>query len=222
MKIFSTTISATNKDLLIYKKNKCNRNMNIHFYLILFIISSLFLLNTPFRHIRAQELENTYVNENCGVSINYLQDWKAEQSDFVFEDKSKTLADINTQDGDIFTLNIAIENMGLAKKSMDEISEFMRDFITMSGESEILSSEITEINGFPAYKVTYVEGVPGKYEFQKDKFHTMEVLIIAHDREYLLTFEETDETEFDKYAPIVEQMVKTIKITQPHFEGINC
>ena len=211
-----------NKDLLIYKKNKCNRNMNIHFYLILFIISSIFLLNTPFKQIHAQGLEKTYVNEKCGVSINYPQDWKVEPSDFVFEDKSKTLADINTQNGDIYTLDIAIENMGLAKKSMGEISEFMHDYVTMSPESEILSSGITEINGFPAYKITYVEGLPGEYEFQKDKSHTMEVYIIAHDREYKLTFAQSNKVEFDKYAPIVEQMVKTIKITQPNFEGINC
>ena len=51
---------------------------------------------------------------------------------------------------------------------MGEISEFMRDFVTSSGDSEILSSGITEINGFPAYKIIYVEGLPGEYEFQKD------------------------------------------------------
>ena len=50
----------------------------------------------------------------------------------------------------------------------------------------------------------------------------MEVLIIAHDREYTLTFEETDKMEFDKYAPIEEEMINTVKITQPNFEGINC
>ena len=91
--------------------------MKILFYIILFTISGVFFYQVSlFKDILAQGLENTYVNEKCGMSINYPKDWKVEESDFVFEDKSKTLADINTQEGDIFSLSIGIENMDSAKK----------------------------------------------------------------------------------------------------------
>lgn len=195
--------------------------MNILFCVILFTIFGVFLLNIPFNIIFAQELENTYINEKCGMSINYPKDWKVEESDFVFEDKSKTLADFDSQDADIHVLSIGIDNFGLAKKTPGELSEFMQDSATL-GESEILSSESIQIAGFPAHKIIYTQGLPGEHEFQEDKFHTMEILIIAHDREYTLTFEQPDKKGFDKHFTIVEEMANSIKINQPNFEGINC
>jgi hypothetical protein len=185
------------------------------------MISGIILFNIPLENTLAQELESTYNNQKCGVSINYPKDWRVLESDFVFEDKSKTLADFDTEDADIYSLNIGIDNSGLAKKSMSEISEFMQEFGTL-GESEILSTENTEINGFPAFKIVYVQGLSGKYEFQEDKLHTMEVIIIAYNREYTLTFEQSGKEGFDKYSSIVEGMANSIKISQPNFEGINC
>jgi len=195
--------------------------MKTLFHLVLFTLCGVFIFNIPYKNLLAQGLENTYVNEKCGMSINYPKDWKVEESDFVFEDKSKTLADFDSQDADIHILNIGIDNFGLAKKSPGELSEFMQDSATL-GESEILSSESIQINGFPAHKIIYNQGLPGEYEFQEDKFHTMEILIIAHDREYRLTFEQPDKKGFDKHSTIVEEMANSIKINQPNFEGINC
>lgn len=193
--------------------------MNI--ILVFLIAVTLIALGSSYDKILA-ELENTYTNEKCGVSIQYPKDWVATESDFVFEDKSKTVVDFQTEDDDINTLSFSIENIGLAKKSIAGISEWYKDYGVTSSESGIVSSEITQINGFPAHKIIYYDGLAGEYELQDEKFHTMEVLIIAFDREYMLLYDAPNKTDFDKYSSIVEEIAKSIKITKPNFEGINC
>ena len=185
-------------------------------------IVSLTFGAAPLTPIFSEKLENTYTNEKCGISLNYPKDWKVTESDLVFEDKSKTIADIQTGEDDLFALDISIENFGLAKKSLGDISEFQQEFVSTNPDANILESGITEINGFPTHKISYAEGMPDDYELQEEKFHTVEYLIIAYDREYKLNYQAADQKEFDKYSPMVEQIANTLKITQPNFEGINC
>ena|SRR5215217_3793462 len=169
------------------------------------------------------ELENTYVNDKCGVSIQYPDDWTVEESDFVYKDKSKTLANFYPEDDFlIFGVSMDIMNLGVAKYSMWEISEYQKDLATFNTDSTIINAGITKIDGFPTHKIVYTEGMPDEYELQKEKFHTMEYLIIAYDREYKLTFEATDKKEFNKYSSIAEEMANSIKISKPNFKGINC
>jgi len=78
------------------------------------------------------------------------------------------------------------------------------------------------VGGFPAQKLAYFEGMPGKYEFQEDKIHIMEINILAYDRVYQIKLEAENQDKFDKYAPLVEEIANSIKISQPNFEGINC
>lgn len=192
--------------------------MNI--ILVLLIAVTLISLGASYGKIFA-DLENTYSNEKCGVSIQYPKDWVATESNFI-DDKIKTIADFQSEDDDIYTLSFSIENFGLAKKSMSEISKWFRDYWVTSPESGIVSSGISEINGFPTYQIIYYDGLEGKYELQDEKSHTMEVLIIAFGREYVLLYEAPNKTDFDKYSSIVEEMANSIKITKPNFQGINC
>lgn len=172
---------------------------------------------TEVEHSGTKQVGNRYFNEKCGVSIELPKGWTAIESDFVFEDKSKTLADFQSQDEDIFSLYIAIQDFGTSSMTPTGISESLREFASLSPDSNIIESDIGQINGFPSYKIVYTDGVPGKYEF-----HTLEILITAYDREYRLIFEAADKLEFDKYRSKVEEMAKTIKINEPRFDGISC
>ena len=185
------------------------------------LVAGLFIGSSGTQRVFSQ-LGNTFLNQECGVSIEYPTGWKATESQFVFEDKSKTLADFQSQDDDIFALYIAIEDLGLAEKSLAEISEFQKEFVSLNPDSIVMELDLGQINGFPSYKIIYREGLVGKYESQEDKFHTMEILIIAHNREYKFAFEAADKAEFDKYRSTVEDMDRTIKISEPKFEGIKC
>ena len=152
-----------------------------------------------------------FSNAKCEVSIQIPKDWKVVASQFVFEDKSKTLADFQSPDDDILNLHLSIENFGLANRPPQDISRLERETASLA-DSTVLETDTGVINGFPSYKTVY----------RTDKFHDMEILIIAFDREYRLVFGAADKAEFDKYQSIIENMAQTIKISQPKFEGISC
>jgi hypothetical protein len=161
---------------------------------------------------------NRYVNQKCGVSIMLPKAWAATPSDFVSKDQSKTLADFQSADDDIFSLSIAIDKYGYYTLSPLDLSSNLRDFATLNPDSNIIESTIMQIGGFPSYKTVYSDGLPGR----ADRFYTFDTLIVAYDREYRFVFEAADKAEFDKYRSTVEIMAKSIRITQPNFEGIDC
>jgi hypothetical protein len=176
------------------------------------IITSLILLISFYEGF--SQLENTYTDEKCGISIQYPEDWTVEDSDIAVKDL-KTLATFSPEDDFLlFGVYIEIENFGLYKKSMEGVSEFQKDLATYAlPESTIIESIVTEINGFPTHKMVYTMGTGDRI---------LTYLIIAYDREYLLTFEAADKEEFDKYSSTVEEMANSIKISKPNFEGTNC
>jgi hypothetical protein len=158
-----------------------------------------------------------YVNDKCGVSLVLPKGIIATPSEFVFEDSSKTLADFQSTDDDIFSLYFAIQNAGYSGMSPSEISQGLVDYASLNPESTLIESDIGQIGGYPSYKTVYSEG-----STPDDTFYTFDSTIIAHDREYRLVFEAASKAEFDKYKSAVEDMAKTIKISQPNFEGIDC
>ncbi len=160
---------------------------------------------------------NSYVNEYCGVSIELPNGWTATESDFTYQDKSKTLAYIHSENDDVFQLEFALENYGIAKYSPKEIVTSERDYANLSPNAHILKSESGKINGFPSYKIAYSTGSPGEYEF-----YMMDVLIVAYDREYRILYQAANKAEFDIYGSKIEDMAKTIKIIKSEYEGINC
>jgi len=184
--------------------------MKIILYLLI-VVTSLVLgtsLDEGF-----SELENTYTNEKCGISIQYPKDWTVKESNYIYEDKSKTIADFQSADNDIYGLDIEIENFALSKYSMSDIAEEKGFEEPVLPGSKIIYSGIGEINGFPTYKLIYSDAI---------KFYRSHILIIAFDREYQLNFDESDKEDFDKYSSIVEEMANSIKITKPNFEGVKC
>ena len=52
--------------------------------------------------------------------------------------------------------------------------------------------------------------------------HTMEINILVYDRVYQIILEAENQDKFDKYAPLVDEIANSIKISKPNFEGIDC
>lgn len=161
---------------------------------------------------------NVYYNEKCGVAATLPKGWLVIPSDRIYKG-GKTLADFQSADDDIFSLYLAIENIGYHSMSPADISDALREYATLGSDSIIIDSETGQIDGFPSYKIIHSEGSPGTSEYV---FYTLDTLIIAYDREYRFVFEAADKAEFDKYRSAVENMAKTISIKEPNFEGINC
>lgn len=69
------------------------------------------------------------------------------------------------------------------EKTIEYVSEIFRP-LEEDTESGVIQDDIIEVGGFPAQKLAYFEGIPGKYEFQEDKSYIMEINILAYDRLY--------------------------------------
>lgn len=79
-----------------------------------------------------------------------------------------------------------------------------------------MSSETTSVAGYPAQKIVYTE--------QGDDFifKKMEIDILAFEREYKLTYDTSGEEFFQDNFSTLEELVNTLKINEPTFEGIIC
>jgi hypothetical protein len=163
-----------------------------------------------------------YANEKCGVSIQYPEDWEVENDDYK-GDGLRSFVTISPDSDDVlndFSIRIwDISDYG--EKTIEYVSEIFRP-LEEDTESGVIQDNILEVGGFPAQKLAYFEGIPGKYEFQEDKSHIIEINILAYDRLYQIKLEAENQDKFDKYAPFIEEIANSIKISKPNFEGINC
>ena len=168
-----------------------------------------------------QLLDKSYVNENCGVSINYPSDWK-------FDDKIQNDArlpmnyivefqPINEQDS-ISIVGIELHDISyLPDRSLESIKTSEESNITMGGKGIIETSESITIAGNDAQKIVYT--VPGE---NNDKVKKMEIDVLAYNREYKITFDTSSIELYQKYITTVENMIRTFEINQPSFEEIAC
>ena len=163
-----------------------------------------------------------YTNEKCGIALNYPKDWKVENQDYIVE-TLKPIVDLAPDLDDIYnTVSINLWDISdYREKTIEYVSEIFRP-LEEDTESGVIQDDILEVGGFPAQKLAYFEGMPGKYEFQEDKIHIMEINILAYDRIYQIKLEAENQDKFDKYTPFVEEIANSIKISKPNFEGINC
>ena len=160
-----------------------------------------------------------YTNEKCGVSIQYHKDWKAEDVNYKIEGM-RPIVDFSPDSDNQVSIDLwDISDYG--EKTIEYISEIFRP-LEEDTESGVIQDDISEVGGFPAQKLAYFEGMPGKYEFQEDKIHIMEINILAYERVYQIKLEAENQHKFDKYVPLVEEIANSIKISKPNFEGINC
>ena len=56
---------------------------------------------------------------------------------------------------------------------------------------------------------------------EPEKFKTMIVITVAFGREYVIIYDSTN-AHYDKYISTFEKMLRTVKITEAKFDGIEC
>ena len=163
---------------------------------------------------------NSYVNTNCGISIDYPSNWKFEEK--TWDDPAKTInyiVEFEPDNLDGYNSVIGIELAEISwptEKSIEGIKDFEEEIITIGGIGSIESSETTSVAGYPAQKIVYIEH-GDDFTFKK-----MEVDILAFDREYKITYDTSGEEFFDRNLSTLEEMVNTLKISAPIFERIVC
>ena len=199
--------------------------MNSYNFTIAITVLSLLLLFVASNgnNIRSygQQLDKSYVNENCGVSISYPSDWK-------FDDKIQNDATLpmnyivefqpNNEDDLINIVGIELHDIShLPDRSLESIKASEENNITMGGKGIIESSETIPITGNEAQKIVYT--VPGE---NSERVKKMEIDVLAYNREYKITFDPSSIELYQKYISTVENMIRTFEINQPTFEEIAC
>lgn len=168
-----------------------------------------------------QLLDKSYVNENCGVSINYPSDWKFEEKiqndatlpvNYIVEFQPK-----NEEDS-ITIVGIELDDIShLPDRTLESIKTSEENNITMGGTGIIETSETISIAGYDAQKIVYT--VTGE---NNDRLKKMEIDVLAYNREYKITFDTSGTSLYQKYISTVEEMIRTFKINEPTFEEIAC
>jgi hypothetical protein len=193
----------------------------IKYFFITITLSSIFRIalvnNTTFGKLPI--LTNTYLDSNCGVSIQYPTNWEALQVASNYK-LATSVVNLQPSNDDGSKMEVEISDISnLIDRSFETVTSSERDYIRQY-VGKIESYSITRINGYPAQMMVYTEELPGIAASQWSK--KIEVSIIAFEREYKLYFDNDNADKFDKYASIFRQMITTFKIYEPKFEGINC
>lgn len=168
-----------------------------------------------------QLLDKSYVNENCGVSINYPSDWKLDEKmqndatlpvNYIVEFQPKNEEDSMT------IVGIELDDIShLPDRTLESIKTSEENNITMGGIGIIETSETISIAGYDAQKIVYT--VLGE---NNDRLKKMEIDVLAYNREYKITFDTSGTALYQKYISTVEEMIRTFKINEPTFEEIDC
>jgi len=168
-----------------------------------------------------QLLDKSYVNENCGVSINYPSNWKLEekiQNDATLPVNYIVEFQPNNEEDSMTVVGIELDDIShLPDRTLKSIKTSEENNITMGGTGIIETSETISIAGYDAQKIVYT--VLGE---NNDRLKKMEIDVLAYNREYKITFDTSGTSLYQKYISTVEEMIRTFKINEPTFEEIAC
>lgn len=179
--------------------------------LLLLISISLLLLTSSAQSVT--QLDQTYSNTHCGISMNYPTNWiKDELNEKYGEGTAPLMASANFQpdspDGPGNTVELeAWDISSYPDKSIDGIADLEKESILLSPEATIEQSERTDFGGVSAYKIIYNEPISSG-----NIWKVMETIIVYGDMQYLIRFTATDSETYGNYISVVDSMVKSIKI----------
>lgn len=198
------------------------KSNNVLIAITALLLLSLFVASNG-NNIRSygQTLEKSYVNENCGVSINYPSDWKLEEK--IQNDATQPVNYIvqfqpNNEEDSITIVGIELDDIShLPERTLENIKTNEENNITMGGIGIIETSEAMSVAGNDAQKIVY--NVPGE---NNDRLKKMDIDVLAYNREYKITYDTSSVELYEKYISTVEEMIKTFQINEPTFEEIAC
>lgn len=158
----------------------------------------------------------TYENPGFGLTIQYPSSWAGTQL------RSDPFAQANTSIVAIFEAprenltdtyreNLILSVQGPLEDtiSLDEYTQnSLSAFRSMSGSISILESSPSTLSGLPAHEITYSSGL------QNLNLKKMQIFTIVNgNTAYVVTFG-AEESQFNKYMPVIMKMVNSIRINQ--------
>ena len=183
---------------------------------VIFISVSLFAITctserSSFAQPSTQSLDQTYANTQCGISMNYPSDWTKEELNekVVF---TTDLANFKPSGPDGFEVSLKLEANDISAypeshKSVDAFANAEKELISLIPQASIEQAERTEVGGMPAYKIVHNNPIT-----PENMWKTMNMIIVANDMQYTLLFATTSQDTYGNYIPVVDNMIKSLKI----------
>jgi hypothetical protein len=197
------------------------KSNNVVIAAVLFLVLMFVASNGNNIKSYGQLVDKSYVNENCGVSINYPSDWKLEekiQNDATLPVNYIVEFQPNNEEDSMTIVGIELDDIShLPDRTLESIRTSEENNITMGGTGIVETSETISIAGYDAQKIVYT--VLGE---NNDRLKKMEIDVLAYNREYKITFDTSGTSLYQKYISTVEEMISTFKINEPTFEEIAC
>jgi hypothetical protein len=164
-----------------------------------------------FAQSSTQTLDQTYANMQCGFSMNYPSDWTKEELNEKVVTRTD-LANFKPSGPDSSEVSLSLEANDItaypkSAKSVDAFANAEKEIILLIPQVSIEQSERTEVGGMPAYKIVHNNPVT-----PDNVWKTMNLIIVSGDMQYTLLFSTTSQDEYGKYIPVVDNMIKSIKI----------
>ena len=180
---------------------------------VIFIAISLFSITytserSSFAQSNTQSLDKTYANTQCGISVNYPSDWIIVE----FNEKSLDMTSLANfkPSGAGITLQLEATDISAyaePDKSVEGLANVEKENILLNPEASIEQSNRTEVSGIPAYRIVYNDPIS-----PTDTWKILYMIIASNNTQYTLRFTATSQDEYGKYIPVVDNMIKSIKI----------
>jgi len=185
---------------------------------VIFVSVSLFAItytsersSFAFAQSSTQSLDQTYANTQCGISMSYPSDWtKQELNEKVVYTTKLANFKPSGPDGSGVSLKLEANDITAypeSAKSVDAFANTEKENILSIPQVSIEQSERTEVGGMPAYKIVHNNPIT-----PENMWKTMNMIIVANNMQYTLLFTTTSQDSYERYAPVVDNMIKSIKI----------
>ena len=193
------------------------KNKSILFTLVLIVIISYVYPTVPTKQtVFAQQTTKPttnflpYVNSTYGIKLQYLSSWDKEENGT----RQDTETDVVTFSAPAInsnaSLDISIDDISdekgidLAQYASSGVSDLKQSLQNFNLVGLTTNSVLAEL---PAYKSIYTN------VDQNTIFKDMEIGAIKGDKAYILTYE-AGTNEYDKYLPIIQEMINSFQITK--------
>lgn len=176
------------------------------------VITLLLASFTPAGFAQNSPLIKTYSNALCGLSINYSENWIIEESNSKFEEGQSSLVDMAEISPDVtdgYQSTIQLEGEGISPykgKSIEEIGDFMKDFLSGPGTT-IIHSLRSDIGDLTTYEILYEQDTSSG-----NVWKIKETYIPSENTLYVIRYFTTSPELFDNYASVADSMIQSVKV----------
>jgi eukaryotic-like serine/threonine-protein kinase len=151
----------------------------------------------------------SYENQQNFLKMKYPDNWdKQEQPNTVYQEVVKFISPLE-KDGDRFREQVTVIVELSDDKTLDDYTKSSKqEILKLDKNAKIVQDVASTLAGNNGHRVVYTTK-KGDRELKK-----LEVWTLKHDRAYLIAYE-AQAKEYDKFLPVVEEMIKSVEVQDP-------